>query len=695
MLKIREPIKLKNTNIVTGSDSFALSLLENYEKRDVSLNAQELMHLITTSPDIIYSEGDNTNYFTSNLRIENITEQRIEILNNLINRIMLTANGKLSYRDRVYISGYLTKLGITNQQMFMKNVNEVLTEHRSSIEMLSSMQEKVDYISNVYPEVIKRLEENAKSKADASNKDTKELFLHERIFDRLGTERIYDTLWKYKEINSHSERISSGELLIAEQHKNSRYMELNRIQTRILGTALPLEFYHQDVYEQQLIESLQSLTEEEITQSLTQASLLSILEKVYESRDTYINEQKRVVLDVENLYSTVENTFDRYVENIYSPQLHNVVYNSEISQVATQVLNFLEQQYALDNKNPENAEETKRIDAERIEKTNVENMFNRYVENISSPQFRGAVYNTEISQVATQALDFIKEQSAPEEKEPKITEETIRRDVERIERTNIESKNRYILAMQQLEKRLNSEKTAMPSSAVRRQESLEALNDPTELLHRYETEHTERIERESRIRTEALEKMSPITRRYVELIDRYIINPSPEDRAIMEKTDPFASLTRDILSVERILPGNGDTVSEISDENINFVKETIKRVKGETEHVESKLSTNEMSRKTSMVHKIQETINEAEILERIEEIRNMTKETSSVVNEAEETRVVKNNLRTTEQVTENIDQNKLKEMVRTQVTGQMGELSEQVFRRLENKLANEKRRRGY
>jgi len=629
MLTIREPIKLKNRDIVTGSDGFSLSLLENYEKKDAALSGEELMHLVTTPPDILYSEGDNNSFFTSNLHIENITEQRVEILNNLINRIMLTADGHMSYQDRIYISGYLSKLGISNQQTFMKNVKAVLTEHQSSIEMLTTMQEKIEYITSVYPEVVSRLEKNAEGAVRTQDTETEKMYLHERIYDRLDTARIYDTLWKYKEINSHSERISAGELRIAEQHKNSRYMELNRIQTRILGTALPLEFYHQDVYEQQLIESLQSLTEEEITQNLTQASLLSIIEKVYESRDTYINEHKRVTIDAQDLFNTVENTLDRYVENIYSPQLHHTEYNTEISQVAGQVLNYLE------------------------------------------------------------------EQSLPEEEIQETIEEPIRRELERIERTNVESQNRYILAMQQLEQRMSSEKPSIPSAASRRAESLEALVNPTELLHRYESEHTERIERESRIRTEALEQMSPITRRYVELIDRYIINPSPEDRALMEHTDPFASLTRDILSVERITPGSIEEKVEISDENINLVKETIKKVKGETEYIESRISTAMVSEKTSMVHKIQETINEEEILERIDEIRNMARETTRVVNETEETRVIRNNKRTTEQVTENIDQNKLKEMVRTQVTGQMGELSEQVFRRLENKLANEKRRRGY
>lgn len=629
MLTIREPIQLKNKDIVRNGDGFSKALLDNYNKADADLSAEELLHLVTTPPEVVYAEGDNHNFFTSNISALNITEQRTQILNNLVNRILLNAEGHMTYQDRVYVSQYLTKLGITNQQTFMKSVREVLKEHTESIHKLSDMSERLEVLRESAPQIVSELSKRARESENSSTVEKERLYLHERIYDRLKTSRIYDTLWKFKENNSSREYISPGQLRLTEQHKISRYIELNRLQTRVLGTSVPMEFYHQDIYEQQISESLETLTEEEIKQTLTQATLLSLVEQVYETRDNYIDNHKHITIDAGDLYSIASNTIDRYVDNLYSPQVYHTTYNTEISNVASQVLEYLETQ-------------------------------------------------TEAAETAIP------------------TEEQIYQDIRRIEQTNIESRNRYILAMQQLEQKLSEKKPEKPSLDRQRRESLEALENPVELMHRIETENTERIERETILRKEAIEQMSPTTRRYIELIDKYIVNPTPEDRAFMEHTDPFAQLTRDIAQVQMENAVVSQEQIDMSEETKTVLTEAIRHIKGEEEHLQTNISTDSFAKKINLVHKQTETVNEEEIVERIEEIRNMNRESSVKQNETvEETTLVNRNISSTQIVGENIDQRKIIDIVRTQMAGQMGEISDQVFRRLENRLANEKRRRGY
>ena len=109
--------------------------------------------------------------------------------------------------------------------------------------------------------------------------------------------------------------------------------------------------------------------------------------------------------------------------------------------------------------------------------------------------------------------------------------------------------------------------------------------------------------------------------------------------------------------------------------------------------VEEKISRT--LQEVSFVHKETMAIDEEELIERLKEERVLNSQSNETVNETNETvRVVNRHEVTKEVVNETADSQKIAGMVSSSVSQQLDSLSEQVFRRLEKRLANEKRRRG-
>ena len=89
MLTIREPISLKTQRpIQTVREDMAARIQANYGLMQSPVRKGELLHITTEPPEVYFAEGDNIQLFsqTSN---EIQQEIRLDVINNLMNRICL------------------------------------------------------------------------------------------------------------------------------------------------------------------------------------------------------------------------------------------------------------------------------------------------------------------------------------------------------------------------------------------------------------------------------------------------------------------------------------------------------------------------------------------------------------------------------------------------------------------------------
>ena len=85
----------------------------NYNWLNGSIRREELLHLTASSPEIYFEEGGTTNVLTE-INNQSKQEFRLDVINNLMNRILLYHTDNFSYQDSVYISNVLRQLVIPN-----------------------------------------------------------------------------------------------------------------------------------------------------------------------------------------------------------------------------------------------------------------------------------------------------------------------------------------------------------------------------------------------------------------------------------------------------------------------------------------------------------------------------------------------------------------------------------------------------
>ena len=125
MLTIKSPIQIRcKAPMETIHRDFSEKIIGNYTIMNSRLRKEELLYVTTQAPEVYFAEGNSISIlndvdFTSNQEI------KLDMINNLINRILVSGTNNFSYQDSVYISSVLRKIGITDVNNFMKNVHRL------------------------------------------------------------------------------------------------------------------------------------------------------------------------------------------------------------------------------------------------------------------------------------------------------------------------------------------------------------------------------------------------------------------------------------------------------------------------------------------------------------------------------------------------------------------------------------------
>ena len=325
------------------------------------------------------------------------------------------------------------------------------------------------------------------------------------------------------------------------------------------------------------------------------------------------------------------------------------------------------------------------------------NTFSRYVENIVTPVVNRTVEEIPAEPVVRQVLNYLENQTTEQ-----VTEQQIINDIKKIDEQNIDNENRYIRVMQQLQQRIDQGKPQIVHTQDRTiRESLSALDDPTELLIRYREEQVQNAEAKEKEQDLYLEAYPEKVRPFLKFIDGVMKSKQSAGMGPTDPTDALSLLNEDIAAIELqhreeaapVIPET-DLVRNTYVENI--VEQIMTSPKGAVLQETVNRAT-EINRNINLVHKLTDTINETEILERIDELRNETRENrTQTVTETEDVVTTVNRYNNEEHVVnETINTEEITNLIRQNVISQMGELSDQVYSRIEKKLQNEKIRRGF
>ncbi|MBQ9590467.1 MAG: hypothetical protein IJR29_09810 [Butyrivibrio sp.] len=313
MLTISSPIEIKaKTAYINDPEAFYQRIVGNYSLIETRIDEEDLLHIATTPPEIYVTEGEGmSSLLVQNQRNEN-NIQKVNIINNVLNRIVASANVELSYQDRVFISDALYKLGIKDDRKFMNAFYKMAEETNNVSSLISLYFEKGEGIK----ELMSELEIRSRRDTITENSEIireRENVLYSRVMDRLHTGEIYQIVSNYNRTTEENE-IDAREYSISNQTYTAQHMLLSLLRESA-GVADTDEIYlDNSLYEENI--DTENNTDINVKNDITRALLFDMLKNLYHTGiDKFINKNDIYYNFTDTFYGSSNETFLRLVNN--------------------------------------------------------------------------------------------------------------------------------------------------------------------------------------------------------------------------------------------------------------------------------------------------------------------------------------------------------------------------------------------
>ena len=191
MLTILAPLEIKaKTSYIRDPESFYHRIVGNYSLMETHIDQEDLLHIIATPPEIYVSEGEGMTSILSQNERNETNINKVNILNNVLNRIVVSADANLTYQDRVFITDALYRFGIRDDRRFMEAFYEMAQETRNTNTLINLYLEKGGELGELVEE-IKSYEKERVGQESTIVENRRENFLYNSVMKRLQTGAIY------------------------------------------------------------------------------------------------------------------------------------------------------------------------------------------------------------------------------------------------------------------------------------------------------------------------------------------------------------------------------------------------------------------------------------------------------------------------------------------------------------------------
>lgn len=477
MLTIREPIALKTVRPMQGiRPDMAERMQANYGLMNLSIRKEELLHITSQPAEIYFADSENFQILT-NINNQNNQEIRLDVINNLMNRILVSQTENFTYQDTVYISTILRKLGIRDEKTFMKQVFDIQNEHKETNRLLHKYEKNQEILKQLIQSEEKQEKSEIRKQQELTIQNRR-YFIHDEIFKRLETGKIYQDMRSFSKGYYHESRqIFPREMQVAEQTKAAQNFLLQNIKNEVTGQVTPLHYLHNNRYEY-----LQEITEEltlELEEQMSAAILLNLAEQSYMLRQTQVEENNHYWYSIaRSFFQTAENTWKRYEANL----VERKQFSTKMVQVLEQVnhakhlegdviSNIVEEYYS----DLQKWKEENEIHQSFLTQKTLQENKNQEV------HFSGGSYH--LTEEEFQLNYLTEEENEEDSHENILTVEQLQKQLEIFNQRNYENYQKIT----QIEQQQKSLKDRKVNRRKARMDALRALENPNEVLMEYIT----------------------------------------------------------------------------------------------------------------------------------------------------------------------------------------------------------------
>lgn len=324
MLTLKGPIQLHIALGLTGNaESFGERIRGNYGLLGARFSAKDLLFLMTAPPELPEDLGGMTTLVNQQSRVD-VQSVTMEVINNVVNRILLDGTEQFTYQDQVYITTVLNRLGITNAAQFMEQVRQLRIENESTVHMTKLYREEMARIlqrraagepSPPLPLPAEKEEETPARALDPR------VTLCMEILNRLETANLYETVHAFQRSwTDGASFIRNQELRLAEQLRFSNAVSLAEIKQQVYQQPNLHLLHHLNAYETGgLLETPKD--EAEVLSHAAAASLMSAVDSTVVEVLNRPSLRREQWVQVKNaLWQAAENTLSRFETYHSRPQ---------------------------------------------------------------------------------------------------------------------------------------------------------------------------------------------------------------------------------------------------------------------------------------------------------------------------------------------------------------------------------------
>ena len=704
MLTIKAPIEINcSRRMISDNESFAERLQVPYKLMSSKVSGEDLLHVLNTPPEIIFAEGDNTSIF-NNISNTGTFAQKTEIINHFLNTVLYNGNVELTYKDRVYITDVLMRMGVTDVKTFMSEVRNTKND-------IYETQEKIGYYlsqADNFRMVLEQYEENIHNEEagvpeSVSYSDEYHEELYQNIFNRLKTGAIYRIINNFRK-SIYPSQVENNEITLAAQDYTASQIMLNMLRENASGSPSQLIYKNENLYEDEIFEAGEEGKAPDVKNQITSSVLLDTIRNLYISQFEKVESRNTQYLDISNaLYQTAGDTVNRILIKADAARTSNNYITNRVNKVNEGARNIDIVQR--ENVFPEETEETAVTEIERVERE-LKSLTERETEEKISQLNRSEIrerklqpQNTtvNISSETEPAPRVIKERISPEE-----DINLLQQQLTKINEQNVLRQDKYVEIMNNLMKQESvKERERVDGPSATRKESVKALLD-----RNYKPAPAEvRPEVKKDIRQQAIMEALQLGRddnpEIMQVIEQYVQGRDITRRAEDETRNAIARLMQETHIPEQPKAAAPMEYKEppVSEVNIDRTEKELGRITGRNTEVTGRRTDENIFRTNlAMVHRINETIDEEEIIETIGQLKKSVENNTVVKEQTFENRMDTTSVRQIENanmVSETVRSDvELKRMIEQSVKQQMNTISETVVSKLENRMQLEKSRRG-
>ena len=300
MIKLRKPLELKcSSSMMKFDDSLEKRIEANYGLISAVIRREELLHLLMEEPEELAPVQITT--LVENVSVKNQNEITVKLLNQLMNRILVLGEGNVTYQDNAYITQVLGKLGIHDVSRFISRMRSSMEELRTQRELARLYQNRKDILKKSRSE--EYLEENELNE---------ENYLYEKIFQKLHTMEIYQSVNQFNSYQGNNSLISHDEFTMSEQYRSMMNLQFAKEKEEALNeNGVSAEY--QNFYERKENDS-HSITKDSIITEILEAGIYNLIYHMFAVRLKSIEQESRCRwYDTGyEICNTIRNTLERY-----------------------------------------------------------------------------------------------------------------------------------------------------------------------------------------------------------------------------------------------------------------------------------------------------------------------------------------------------------------------------------------------